>query len=108
MADDPANPTPPPAAPTAPSQPPAAASAPEAAEVAALPAELAPVQAALDRGDNRSAGALLRALHASPMTPAVENAARALQSRLAPDSRALQVGLAALLLLAFIVVHYVF
>jgi hypothetical protein len=73
-----------------------------------LPAELAPVLALLDRGDHRGAAALLARVLAEKPAPEVEQAARALEARLAPDRAALAVGLGTVALLLVITLHYIF
>jgi hypothetical protein len=72
-----------------------------------LPPPVAPALVLLERGDNRGAHALLRQLLADKPAPDVEQAARALADRLAPDPRALTLGLATLALLALLVAVYV-
>jgi hypothetical protein len=71
------------------------------------PPELAPARALLDRGDYRGALALLRPLAKAPPSPEIERAANALLAQLAPDPRALVVGLGAVALLLGMVIHYV-
>jgi hypothetical protein len=90
--------------------PPAPPASPEPAgelEQASPPPEVAPALALFDRGDHRAAAALLARLLAERPAPAIEQAARALQRRLAPDRAALVVGLGTLALLLLITALYV-
>jgi FimV-like protein len=77
---------------------------PPAADV--LPPELEHAAALMDRGDLRRARPALVAAAANG-TPDVQARARELMARLDPDPRALVAGLAALVLLAWIVGAYV-
>jgi hypothetical protein len=71
------------------------------------PPELQPALAAFERGDFRAATAACQALLASPPSPEVAAAARALLARMAPDPWALRFGIAALALIALLVGIYI-
>ncbi len=71
------------------------------------PPGVAPALELLERGDHRGARRLLQGLLAQEPPPEVRAAAQELQARLAPDPRALAVGLATAALIALLVVHYV-
>ena len=80
--------------------------APEPAPPPPPPAALVPALATFERGDWASARRQARALLSDP-EPQVQEAARALLARMAPDPWAIRTGLLALALLVIIAVTYV-
>jgi hypothetical protein len=101
-----------PESPASPPAPDAPAGAAPAAKTAAPPPppppELLPALVLFDGGDLRGADAAARALLAGKPAPEVEEAARGLLARLAPDPWALRLGVLAAGLLALLCGLYVF